>query len=76
MTHDKLLDKIEAIDYWQEHFANRTFLKALRAVVELHKPCEPVSDDKFITCETCNYEYHREYPYPCKTIQAIEKELG
>ena len=50
--------------------------KALRLVVELHKPCEPVSDDKFVTCETCNYEYNRGYPWPCETIQAIEKELA
>lgn len=49
--------------------------KVLRAVVGLHKPSEPISDDGFITCETCNYEYFREYPYPCETIQAVEREL-
>ena len=71
MTHDELLADIEKLTV-----IDGIFMKdALRAVVELHKPCEPVSDDKFITCETCNYEYHREYPYPCETIQAIEKEL-
>jgi hypothetical protein len=82
MTHDELLAKID------EEVKNNEFacivmagapdwiLNSLRAVVELHKPCEPVSDDQFVTCETCNYEYHREYPWPCKTIQAIEKELG
>ena len=37
VEREELLDKIEAIEYWQEHFANRTFLKALRAVVELPK---------------------------------------
>ena len=59
-------------------------LQALRAVVELHKP----TDDglgcsyEFIECHdgtglgcdiprTCN-QYK---PYPCSTIQAIEKEL-
>jgi hypothetical protein len=36
MIHEELLDKIEAIDYWQGHFANKTFLKALIAVLELH----------------------------------------
>ena len=73
MTHDELLSKIE-----KSYYSDSTtgLENALRAVVELHKPCEPVSDDKFVTCETCNYEYHREYPYPCETIQAIEKELG
>ena len=79
MTHDELMAKIKeelATDY-VDPCGNGPFagLKALRAVIELHKPCEPVSDDKFVTCETCNYEYFREYPYPCETIQAIEKEL-
>ena len=48
--------------------------KALRAVVELHKPegvcsdpdCEPQHD----WC-SCGMD-----AYPCPTIQAIEKELG
>jgi len=68
MTHDKLLDKIESIEYWQEHFANKTFLKALRAVVELHKP------NKNNLCEICRW-YMNKHKYPCPTIQAIEKEL-
>lgn len=40
--------------------------KALRAVVELHKP----SDGQ---CYECHYEGR---DYPCHTIQAIEKELS
>ena len=40
MTHDELLDKIEDIEYWQEQYAGKTFMKAIRAVVELHKPVE------------------------------------
>jgi hypothetical protein len=71
MTHDQLLAKVS--NYKDAGLGS---LVALRAVVELHKPCDPVSDDKFVTCETCNYEYAREYPWPCETIQAIEKELG
>ena len=39
--------------------------KALRAVVELHKP----SDGQ---CYECHYEGR---DYPCPTIQEIEKEL-
>ena len=70
MTHDELLAKLENYGY-----GGQLPLVALRAVVELHKPCEPVSEDQFITCETCNYRYHREFPWPCETIQAIEKEL-
>ena len=78
---DKLLDKIEAVDYWQEHFANKTFMKALLAVVELHKPDEYdgktcVAHEQCWGCEEwgssegcdCNV-------YPCETIQAIEKAL-
>ena len=73
MTHDELQDKIEAIDYWQEHFANRTFLKALRAVVELHKPYQGyVGEEK--VCQVCR-SYQWAVVYPCPTIQAIEKEL-
>ena len=77
MTHDELLDKIEAIDYWQEHFANRTFLKALRAVVELHKPKGNFADT-YIEGEPTNPfcpECIDPDVYPCPTIQAIEKEL-
>ena len=70
MTHDQLLDRIEDIEYWQEQYAGKTFMKAIRAVVELHKPqpdhcpcCPPV------LCECAEV-------YPCPTIQAIEKALN
>lgn len=78
MTHDELLAQItnHMLYIVQTGFNDYKTHKALRAVVELHKPSEPISDDGFITCETCNYEYFREYPYPCETIQAIEKELA
>lgn len=65
MTHDELLDKIEAIDYWQGHFANKTFLKTLIAVLELHIPFH----DQVIDCVACGKEY------PCPTIQAIDNAL-
>lgn len=73
MTYEELLDKIEAIDYWQEHFANRTFLKALRAVVLLHKvqPTTVPGDPKCDACSGLDWE-----DYPCPTIQAIEKALS
>jgi hypothetical protein len=48
--------------------------KALRAVVELHKPIETYNTNNvhksWLTCTHCNDEM-----YPCPTIQAIEKEL-
>ena len=76
LTHDELLAKISDLcDNCLGLMAGATLSHALRAVVELHKPCEPVSDDNFVTCLTCNYEYHREYPWPCETIQAIVKSF-
>jgi len=45
--------------------------KALRAVVELHKP------DKFGDCVGCDNPLSpTNWCYPCPTIQAIEKELA
>ena len=47
-------------------------LKALRAVVELHKPFQ-IRDE--ILCEgCCQHTYLTDYP--CPTIQARKKELG
>ena len=68
MTHDELLDKIEDIEYWQEQYAGKTFMKALRAVVELHKV-----NDFGLFCDGCARFVE---PYPCPTIQAVVKELG
>jgi len=48
------------------------YLKALRAVVELHKPSG-------IFCRGCGFieEYNEPAQLlPCPTIRAIEKELG
>ena len=72
MTHDELLTKIErgedgCIGYDDE---NRPSWSALRAVVELHYPY-------WVDSDTYNIEFCKEciVPIPCKTIQAIEKEL-
>ena len=69
MTHDELLLNINrAIDYTSLQDGNvnmATEIKALRAVVELHKP----EGDRQQQCE------HDKKTYPCPTIQAIEKEL-
>ena len=77
MLHEELLNKIEAIDYWQEHFANKTFMKALLAVVELHKPKGNFADT-YIDGEP-NNPYCPECidpdVYPCPTIRVIEKAL-
>ena len=72
MTHDELLLNINrAIDYTSLQDGNvnmATEIKALRAVVELHKPLWIDSDVPSWCAESCG-------SYPCNTIQSIEKEL-
>ena len=73
MSHDELLADInEAIQYEED----KQVWKALRAVMELHRP-ELIESGKesIFVCSTCNPEWFWENPYPCPTIQAIEKEL-
>ena len=73
MTHDELSDKI----YWHwknaddaEFFGLSGYRKALRAVVELHKP------DMRGDCDVCTWTSGGGFVvYPCPTIRAIEKEL-
>jgi len=49
-------------------------IKALRAVVELHKPF--IREDKLTICNLgCNDEGGYLEEYPCPTIQAIEGQL-
>jgi hypothetical protein len=56
---------------------------ALRAVVELHKPAKHSEMNEFadegIGCSGCGYDFDYAIwtaPYPCPTIQTIEKELS
>ena len=80
MTHDELLAKInENADKFVNNKPHRgihpRILKALRAVVELHRPQEI----KLLSGEVADtycYECEGLISYPCPTIQAIEKELG
>ena len=81
MTHDELLVEIDIqLRHLPSYFnaGDKTIagMKALRAVVELHKP-ELIESGKesIFVCSTCNPEWFWENPYPCPTIQAIEKEL-
>ena len=87
MTHDELLAKIDEIEIKTNNTALllgvQTALltqnKALRAVVELHKPWDVETEGgTFTLCNDCSRRV--DLPgygilYPCKTIQAIEKEL-
>lgn len=89
MTHDELLARIDKtqkmyLDWDEENgFTHEPndFLQALRAVVELHKPFEttpPWEYVKYMACDACeSWTTDGAYylPYPCPTIQAIEKEL-
>jgi len=74
MTHDESLAKIDytvAIYEGLSVLDTRVltaYLKALRAVVESHKPYLFAIDE--IKCLNCQFHY------PCPTIQAIEKELN
>ena len=86
MTHDELLAKIknngtletelvctcphkEVVEIETRPHRND---KALRAVVELHKPIKsPHYGDMVCSCNVSE-----DYQYPCPTIQAIEKELS
>jgi len=60
MTHDELLTRLD--------YHRCVYTPALRAVVELHKPCCDLEE----LCNECNPNV----PYPCPTIQAVEEELG
>jgi len=84
MTHDELLAKIDytvAIYEGLSVLDTRVltaYLKALRAVVELHKPYynEGLTVGHCKGCQTTLDNITRHVSYPCPTIQAIEKELG
>ena len=72
MTHDELLAKIDTLE---ARYTDYPSYLALRAVVELHKPKQ--NGD----CPKCVFMIDpmgksEMYPYPCPTIQAIEKELA
>ena len=80
MTHDELLadldSQIESSKAVGCDCKSCDNAKALRAVVELHKP-EPL-DERGDVCLTCCLTCCPDLLtlYPCPTIQAIEKELG
>jgi hypothetical protein len=84
MTHDELLAKIDANGTKYDGNTGVTTEvvtrphrndKALRAVVELHKPDEPDFPDEWESCVECSGNGYVAM-YPCPTVKAIEKELG
>ena len=79
MTHDELLAKI---DWTWNHYSEDLFINALKAVVELHKPYKTKhfgEREEYLACYHCEQATIEgdayQLPYPCPTIQAIEKEL-
>ena len=71
MIHSDLLDRIAQAGLEPHGNVMPThLLLALRAVVELHKPIEGHEH----LCGGCWFGDGM-MPYPCPTIQAIEKEL-
>ena len=78
MTHEELLAKISDLgDNCLGIMAGAVMSDALRAVVELHKPCEieDYDDEIWYYCEGCSNSSFFPWKY-CPSIQAIEKELG
>ena len=87
VIHEELLAKIQVflvateLQSIDENFEGTKMLKALRAVVELHKPIE---EGGKLWCQQEDCYNHVEFlerddcscDYPCPTIEAIEKELG
>ena len=80
MTHDELLASI--IDYGENgpiDYGQIDLSKALRAVVELHKPIISTAFPEFLgiclTCSPPSLNFYEATRYPCPTIQSIEKEL-
>ena len=78
MTHDELLALINKNaedcepDCNKHRWANAPWL-ALRTVVELHKPMK--IGETLTVCREC-FVMWENIPYPCATIQAIERELN
>ena len=83
MTHDELLASI--IDYGQNgpiDYGQIDLSKALRAVLELHKPikAEDLKNNSKISgiclaCTPLSLNFYEAIRYPCPTIQAIEEQL-
>ena len=84
MTHDELL---EDLNTWVRFLADKNkgkeWVKALLAVVELHKPVMAFTggydgEENPLYAEQCNDCSSNGFSqeYPCQTIQVIEKELG
>ena len=84
MTHEELLARIAKLSITPENNVVPSELAtALMAVVEMHRPAldsemDENSDNETLGCAGCGFDFNYstwEANYPCRTIQAIEKEL-
>jgi len=80
MTHEELLARIdEEGEFLVQYFDSRPIVhSALRAVVAIHRPFTWNSSNPHLCCMVCDTIDDGDLmpaPYPCPTIQAIEKEL-
>ena len=77
MTHDQWISDLNKYIAIAEIATPATaqLVKALRAVIELHKPDESDFPDDYENCVECSGNGYVAM-YPCQTIKAIEKELG
>lgn len=73
MTHDELLAKLAYTPHTDPN--GDKMHKALRAIVQLHKPDEPDFPDEWESCVECSGNGYVAM-YPCETIKVIEKELA
>lgn len=75
MTHDELLAEIDielrgpSDDCWHNG------ARALRAVVELHKPKNFILQNGEVVEQWCTADNNQLVPYPCPTIKAIQSAL-
>lgn len=75
MSHDELLAKLSNDENGYAGSTPFQRITALRAVVELHKPSNFITKNGETTEQWCTCGNGGLNPYPCPTIQAIQKEL-
>ena len=75
MTHDELLAEITLRQGMETGLHAFKAWLALRAVVELHNPKNFIVKNDEVVEQWCTADTNQLVPYPCPTIQAIEKGL-
>jgi hypothetical protein len=83
MTYDELVEELDGwIRFLHDNNKGKSWVKAIRSVVELHKPVmqwsggydgeeNPLYAEQCSDCSSNGFTQE----YPCQTIQAIRKEL-